>query len=173
MYVDARGSDVRLAEPDDLTHFRVLAVDLGTLAERAGQFGYLADGVAFVRSDWIRASGPRTSEWSAGLDAMLAFAESSGWVANGHVQARIVQSGAKRARPTPLLDPVQDEDLSGRGVVAAHGQVVLTVPAARSPAPHGGPPIGAVGSCSAPAAHSIATASGLLPWVDARPSKAE
>ncbi|MFD6280421.1 hypothetical protein ACFWFI_33395 [Streptomyces sp. NPDC060209] len=97
MYVDARNSDVRLAGCDDLTRFSVLADDLEALAERAGQFGYLAEGVAFVRSDWIRDSGPRTRAWPAALDAMLAFAESSGWLAEGHVQAHIVLPGAEPA----------------------------------------------------------------------------
>ncbi|MFF2846111.1 hypothetical protein ACFVT5_07250 [Streptomyces sp. NPDC058001] len=90
MYVDARHDHVRLAETDDLTRFSVVADDLGTLTERAGQFGRLADGVAFVRCDWIRDSGPGTPEWSAALDAMFAFAESSGWLTDGHVQAHIV-----------------------------------------------------------------------------------
>ncbi|SEB57253.1 hypothetical protein [Streptomyces melanosporofaciens] len=58
MYIDARDADVRLAEPYDLTRFSVVADDLQTLTERAEQFGYVADGSAFVRGDWIRASGP-------------------------------------------------------------------------------------------------------------------
>jgi hypothetical protein len=91
VFVDARDSDVRLAETDDLTRFSVVADDLEALAERAGQFGYLADGAAFVRSDWIRDSGPQTSGWSAALDKMLTLAESSGWLTDGHVQAHIDQ----------------------------------------------------------------------------------
>ncbi|AQW49540.1 hypothetical protein ACIQPP_47110 [Streptomyces violaceusniger] len=93
MYIDARDADVRLAEPYDLTRFSVVADDLQTLTERAEQFGYVADGSAFVRGDWIRASGPRTREWAAALEEMLAVAESSGWLNDGHVQAHIVRPG--------------------------------------------------------------------------------
>jgi len=93
VYVDTRDSEVRLADADDLTRFSVVTDDLEELAERVGQFGYLDDGAAFVRSDWIRDSGPRTSEWSSALDKMLAVAESSGWLTDGHVQAHIVQPG--------------------------------------------------------------------------------
>ncbi|MEV6702480.1 hypothetical protein AB0M68_35975 [Streptomyces sp. NPDC051453] len=93
MYVDARYAAVRLAEPQDLATFSVVADDLQTLMERAGQFGYLTDGSAFVRCDWLRASGPETSEWAAALEKMLAFAASSGWLHEGHVQAHIVWPG--------------------------------------------------------------------------------
>ena len=91
MYVDTRDSEVRLADADDLTRFSVVTDDLEELAERVGQFGYLDDGAAFVRSDWIRDSGPQTSGWSAALDKMLTLAESSGWLTEGHVQAHIDQ----------------------------------------------------------------------------------
>ncbi|MFJ6569545.1 hypothetical protein ACIQNU_19175 [Streptomyces sp. NPDC091292] len=90
MYVDARHPVVLLAETDDLTRFSVVADSHEALAERAGQFGRLADGVAFVRCDWIRGSGPGTPEWPTALEAMFAFAESSGWLTDGHVQAHIV-----------------------------------------------------------------------------------
>ncbi|MFF1398739.1 hypothetical protein ACFVZD_33630 [Streptomyces sp. NPDC058287] len=92
MYVDARHADVRLAEPHDLTRFSVVTDDPQTLTERAAQFGRLADGSAFVRCDWIRASGPGTSEWTAAFEEMLAFAASSGWLHEGHIQAHIVRS---------------------------------------------------------------------------------
>ncbi|MFF1691017.1 hypothetical protein [Streptomyces sp. NPDC058254] len=95
MYVDVRYADVRLAEPHDLTRFSVVTDDLETLTERAGQFGHLAEGSAFVRCDWIRAAGPGTSEWAAALEKMLAFAASSGWLHEGHIQAHIVRPGPR------------------------------------------------------------------------------
>ncbi|MEA2177896.1 MAG: hypothetical protein QOG77_1193 [Solirubrobacteraceae bacterium] len=79
---------VTLAEPDDLGSFKVLALapqaHPGSLARALDGVGTIAeDGNAFIAVDAVkRLAGDRANdpEWSAGLEKMLAYAASKGWM---------------------------------------------------------------------------------------------
>jgi hypothetical protein len=79
---------VALADPDDLASFKVLAQssepDPARLAQALHGVGTLAEGGhAFIAVDAVRLlAGDRAGdpEWSAGLERMLAYADSKGWM---------------------------------------------------------------------------------------------
>ena len=79
-----------LAEPDDFKAFSVTAAP-GAALDRLGR----ADGDThvFVDPAVLRAlpgARPDDAEWSASLDAMLAYAASKGWTDDaGHVRAHV------------------------------------------------------------------------------------
>jgi hypothetical protein len=79
-----------LAEPGDFQAFSVTAVRGASLAEAGRAEG---DTHVFVDPAVLRAlpgARPDDAEWSASLDAMLAYAASKGWTDDaGHVRAHV------------------------------------------------------------------------------------
>jgi hypothetical protein len=77
---------VRLLEEAVFTEFSVAArggLDLSGIdaALRQSGAGLMAGAHALISIAWIRSQATVTQEWLAGFDAMLAFAESRGWLA--------------------------------------------------------------------------------------------
>jgi len=91
------GDSPTLAEPDDFRSFSVVTPgppDAGALAQAAGSLGRAAgDAHVFVDTAVLRAlpgARPDDEEWALSLEAMLAFANSRGWVDDaGMVRAHV------------------------------------------------------------------------------------
>jgi hypothetical protein len=67
-------------------------------ALQASGAGYLADDTAMISATWIKATVPLTAVWLEGFGAMLSFAESRGWLADGglSIRAHIERSTVNR-----------------------------------------------------------------------------
>jgi hypothetical protein len=99
----ATPATVSLADPDDVRSFKVLArapePDPERLAQALEGVGRLeGEGDAFIDVEAVRRmAGERASdpEWSAGFDAMLAYAGSKGWMdpSGTAIQAHVEWSG--------------------------------------------------------------------------------
>jgi hypothetical protein len=87
------GAEPELRDAEDFKRFSVVAkageaIDLGSA-------GVLDEsGHAHIRLSWLRGQGSGTDEWTLGLEAMLAYAETNGWVdaAADTVRAHVDQS---------------------------------------------------------------------------------
>ena len=70
----------------DERNFRALAVragersDADSLASALGGLGHIVGTHAWLSIHGLRALGPPDSAWKEGFDAMIAFADRSGWV---------------------------------------------------------------------------------------------
>jgi hypothetical protein len=82
-------------DPAVFTAFNAISStdDKDAVGAAMGVAGHAADdaGHVWVSAEWIRATVAGDGEWLAGFDAMVAFAESKGWMneAGTHIKAHI------------------------------------------------------------------------------------
>jgi hypothetical protein len=86
---------VRLDEAEVFTAFDVRRrgdVDLAAALARHGWGSVTATGDVMVSVAALRAAGPADDGWRAGLDGMLGYAATKGWLddARLHVQAHVI-----------------------------------------------------------------------------------
>ncbi|MFD6065142.1 PB1 domain-containing protein [Rhodococcus wratislaviensis] len=92
---DEDGAVVTLVEPEDL---RSLAASTQLVpsaldqALRARGIGSCDGGHVWLKIGELRAIGPSDDEWRQGYDAMIAYAEARGWVADGCVRVHLSNS---------------------------------------------------------------------------------
>jgi hypothetical protein len=97
VYVDVAG-EVSLRDDDNFSAFSLVAnvsreklLDVFNRDSRIGIIAHLDH--AWIRESWLRSQGLIHGEvWTRQLDAMLAYAESKGWMNAGAVRAHIATS---------------------------------------------------------------------------------
>lgn len=95
MHVVVGAGGVRLERPDEFERFDVrrrAGADVAAAIVEHG-WGAVADsGDVMISVERLRAAGPDDDAWRGGLDAMVAYAATKGWLdADGtHIQAHIV-----------------------------------------------------------------------------------
>lgn len=95
MHVIVGAGGVSLERPEELDRFDVRrrdGVDVAEVIERHRWGSVTEGGDVMVAVDRLRAAGPDDDAWRRGLDAMVAYAATKGWLdATGeHVQAHVV-----------------------------------------------------------------------------------
>lgn len=95
MHVVVGADGVTLDSPDDFRRFDVVrrgGADVATSVVEYG-WGVVADsGDVMISVERLRAAGPDDDAWRAGLDGMIGYAASAGWLDDDgtHIQAHIV-----------------------------------------------------------------------------------
>ena len=88
MKIELTNDGARLVECDDFAHFLVSSpaayddTQIAPVLHDSGA-GYLSADGAMISATWVQAQMEPTTVWLEGFHAMLSFAESHGWLANG------------------------------------------------------------------------------------------
>ncbi|MDB4873475.1 MAG: hypothetical protein JWL97_4479 [Gemmatimonadales bacterium] len=97
MFVNVSTDGVVLRQADDFVRFHIVAppgtdsAELDQLLRAAGA-GSAQECRALVDSAWLRAAGDGSDAWTRGLDGMLGYARSKGWM-HGDAVAAHVETG--------------------------------------------------------------------------------
>jgi hypothetical protein len=93
MKIELTNAGARLVECDDFAHFLVsspAAYDdpqMAAVLHDSGA-GYLSADGAMISATWVQGQVDPTTGWLEGFHAMLSFAESRGWHADGRQSIR-------------------------------------------------------------------------------------